>query len=197
MFAALRVRTQLMILSGVKLALFALALLLAVLALQNSQTRFAEFIQRDTARLASFNEMYAQGLQSGQALRNIMLDPANRRAYDNLDKALVDFDAALKGDSELILIEGLFALYIDWIREAADLKVFVDLPSDARLSRRIVKHMKWGQTYEQVVNRYLDTVCFRHNELIEPTRWHADMIVNGTPNQGAAILEAYIETKLP
>ena len=101
MFAALRVRTQLMILSGVNLALFALALLLAVLALQNSQTRFAEFIQRDTARLASFNEMYAQGLQSGQALRNIMLDPANRRAYDNLDKALVDFDAALKKAREL------------------------------------------------------------------------------------------------
>lgn len=113
-----------------------------------------------------------------------------------LDDLKRDFDAALRGDSEVILIEGLFALYIDWIREAADLKVFVDLPSDARLSRRIVKHMQWGQTYEQVVNRYLDTVCFRHNELIEPTRWHADMVVNGTPNEGTAILKTYIESKI-
>ncbi len=33
-------------------------------------------------------------MRSGQALRNIMLDPANRRAYDNLDKALADCSAA-------------------------------------------------------------------------------------------------------
>jgi methyl-accepting chemotaxis protein len=39
--------------------------------------------------------MYAQGLQSGQALRNIMLDPANRKAYDNLSQAQSDFNNAL------------------------------------------------------------------------------------------------------
>lgn len=113
-----------------------------------------------------------------------------------LDDLRRDFEEARAGDFDLVLVEGLFALHLDWIREKADLKVYVDLESDARLARRIVKHMKWGQTYDQVVNRYLDTVRFRHDELIEPTRWHADVVVNGTSNQGTEVLATYIETKL-
>ncbi len=101
MFASLKVRSQLLLLSGVSLSLFAIALLVALFALQASQSRFQEFIGRDAVRLAAFNEMYAQGLQSGQALRNIILDPANRRAYDNLDKALADFTDAQKKAKEL------------------------------------------------------------------------------------------------
>ena len=96
MLSRLKVRTQLLALVGVSLAMFVLALVIAVLALQASQQRFQEFVDRDAVRLAAFNEMYAQGLQSGQALRNIMLDPGNRKAYDNLDLAVADFDKALK-----------------------------------------------------------------------------------------------------
>jgi len=95
MLARLKVRTQLLVLIGTSLFLFLAAVVIAVMALRDNSARFAEFIAHDTARLAAFNEMYAQGLQSGQALRNIMLDPANRKAYDNLQQALADFDAAL------------------------------------------------------------------------------------------------------
>jgi len=80
--------------------LFVVAVAIAVLALQANQQRFQEFVDRDVVRLAAFNEMYAQGLQSGQALRNIMLDPGNRRAYDNLDLAVSDFNKALKTAKE-------------------------------------------------------------------------------------------------
>ena len=38
--------------------------------------------------------MYAQGLQMGQALRNIVLDPNNRQAYNNLDAAQKQFRQA-------------------------------------------------------------------------------------------------------
>ena len=112
-----------------------------------------------------------------------------------LPRLISDFlEAAASPDYDLVLIEGLFALYIDEIREKADLKVFVDLASDARLVRRITKHMGWGQSYEQVTERYIDTVRFRHNELIEPTRWHADVVVNGTldSNKGTQIVIDYI-----
>lgn len=117
-----------------------------------------------------------------------------------LDRLYADFDAACKEDSgyDLILLEGLFALYLDSLRERADLKVFVDLASDARLTRRIVKHMAWGQTYEQVTERYLDTVRFRHNELIEPTRWHADLVINGVldQNKGREAVSCYIASQI-
>ena len=117
-----------------------------------------------------------------------------------LDRLYQDFqEAAAEGAPwDLVLVEGLFALYLGPIRERADLKVFVDLESDARLVRRIVKHMAWGQTYEQVTDRYLDTVRFRHNELMEPTRWHADVVVNGTldSNQGEQVVEAFLRGRL-
>ena len=39
-------------------------------------------------------DMYAQGLQMGQALRNVILDPANKIAYDNLENAGKGFEKA-------------------------------------------------------------------------------------------------------
>lgn len=113
-----------------------------------------------------------------------------------LDEMRADLDAALAGNADVVVIEGLFALHIDWIRTRADVKVFVDLDSDARLARRVVKFIKRDQSYDKIVSRYLDTVKFRHNELVEPTRWHADMVINGTPTKGADILACYIENNI-
>ena len=117
-----------------------------------------------------------------------------------LDRFFADFQEAAAPDApwDLVLVEGLFALYLDPVRERADLKVFVDLESDARLARRIVKYMGWGDTYQEVTDRYLDTVRFRHKELIEPTRWHADVVVNGTldDNRAVQVIEAYLRSQL-
>ncbi|MEF8714389.1 MAG: methyl-accepting chemotaxis protein [Accumulibacter sp.] len=95
MFTKMKVGTQLLVLTATTLLLFGVAMTMAVVALQRSKEGFAGFIQNDNARLAAFNEMYAQGLQGGQALRNIIFDPTNRKAYDNLTQAVGDFDAAL------------------------------------------------------------------------------------------------------
>jgi methyl-accepting chemotaxis protein len=119
MFERLRVKTQLMVLSGVSLTLFVIALAIAIFALQGSQSRFQEYIGHDAKRLEAFNEMYAQGLQSGQALRNIMLDTSNRKAYDNLDKAVSDFDAALKKAKELSGARADLASMVDRIHGLA------------------------------------------------------------------------------
>lgn len=101
MFANLNVRSQLLLLSGVSLSLFVIALLVAVFALQTNQARFQEFVERDAARLASFNEMYAQGLQRGQSIRNILINPANRNARNILGEALGEFNAALQKAKQL------------------------------------------------------------------------------------------------
>ena len=99
---------------------------------------------------------------------------------------------------ELVIVEGLFGLYLEPILERADLKVFVDLKSDERLVRRIEKHMASGQTFHQVTDRFLDTVRFRHDELVEPTRWRADMVVNGTleQNQAVDLLETFLRVQM-
>ena len=43
-----------------------------------------------------------------------------------------------------------------------------------------------------------DPVRFRHDELIEPTRWHADLVLNGTflNGVGADVVTSYVAEKL-
>lgn len=114
-----------------------------------------------------------------------------------LDDLYRDFNSAVESDeSELLIIEGLFALYLPEIREKLDLKIYVDLDSDERLVRRIRRFTSHGQTFDEVTSRYIDTVRFRHNELIEPTRWHADMVVNGIFGEKTVnIITAYVDSK--
>lgn len=115
----------------------------------------------------------------------------------NLDEMYRDFEAAAAGESDLVIIEGLFALYLEPIRTKCDLKIFVDLASDERLVRRIRRFEQRGQTFDEITDRYIDTVRFRHNELIEPTRWYADMVVNGIFKQNTVdILTAYIDRQI-
>ena len=114
------------------------------------------------------------------------------------EKLYADFEAAINGNEcDVVLIEGLFALYLDRIREQLDLKVFIDLKSDERLYRRIKRWLE-REDIDKISHRYLDTVRFRHDELIEPTRWHADMVINGTldANKGTEMLLYWIESRL-
>ena len=78
-----------------------LVMLLLVGALADSlhsanliETRYRDYIENDVARRSDFYNMYAQGLQMGQALRNLMLDPENPRAMDNYRNAATSFDKA-------------------------------------------------------------------------------------------------------
>ena len=107
------------------------------------------------------------------------------------------FEAVSNPDNDIVIIEGLFSFYLDQIREKLDLKVYVDLKSDERMYRRIRRWME-RQTMEDIVNRYLDTVRYRHDEFVEPMRWHADIVLNGTldTNQGTGILISFIETQV-
>lgn len=115
-----------------------------------------------------------------------------------LDRLYADFEEnAASEDFDILIIEGLFALYLEPIRNRLDLKLYVDLDSDERLVRRIRRFTSFGQTFDEVTDRYIDTVRFRHNELIEPTRWHADLVVNGNAGPiSVDVLAAYIDQRI-
>jgi len=116
----------------------------------------------------------------------------------DLDKLYADFHTACTGSADIVFVEGLFALYLPEIREKLDLKLFVDLESDARLVRRIKRFTSFGESFDGITDRYIDTVRFRHDEFVEPTRWHADIVLNGTldDNKGLDIVECYIRKQL-
>lgn len=116
-----------------------------------------------------------------------------------LDEFYAAIDEAQASDADVVLIEGLLILYLDEVREKLDLKIFVDLMSDERLIRRVKRFMRdRGQTLDEVAERYLDTVRYRHNEFVEPSRWHADLVFNGTADleRSTDIVCTYIESKI-
>lgn len=99
----------------------------------------------------------------------------------DLEKMYSDFNAVKeKAEYDLFIIDGVFALCLDPVREMLDYKFFVDLPSDERLVRRLKRASDPNeQGFADIATRYLDTVRYRHDEFVEPSRWHADIVING------------------
>jgi methyl-accepting chemotaxis protein len=90
----MRFNTRLLMSSTVPVTLFVIGMIISIGGLIYTKTQFANYINTEQSIRFSLNEMYAQGLQMGQALRNIVLDPANPRALDNLNGARTGYDKA-------------------------------------------------------------------------------------------------------
>ena len=73
--------------SAIPAILFLIGLIGSIAALTQSQRAFDQYISSEQAVERGLTEMYAQGLQMGQAMRNILLDPKNPKAHDNLKAA--------------------------------------------------------------------------------------------------------------
>lgn len=98
------------------------------------------------------------------------------------DKFYQQFDEALQGDYDVVIVEGLLTLREERILRELDIKVFVECRADERIVRRIRRNLTYGNKFDDIVDVYLDMVRFRHDQFVEPTKWVADVIVNGTGN---------------
>jgi len=99
----------------------------------------------------------------------------------------------------VIIIEGILALYDSRLRDQMDLKVFVDADPDERLIRVINRDIKKrNRTAEAVMARYMKVLKPMHLQFIEPSKRYADLIIpQGGKNQIAVdILSMYIEKNL-
>lgn len=89
---------------------------------------------------------------------------------------------------QLILLEGILILCDAALREAMDLRVYVDTDDDVRLIRRLERDLRErGRTSETVIEQYLGTVKPMHREFVEPSRRFADLIVPGGAESRAAV----------
>ena len=80
---------------------------------------------------------------------------------------------------ELIIIEGIMALVNKDLRALGDLKVFISASRERRLVRRIDRDMKErGRTYESIIEQYFTTVLPMFEEIIAPSQYYADLIIN-------------------
>lgn len=82
--------------------------------------------------------------------------------------------------ADVIILEGLFALYWPPIRERMRTKLFVDVSRDVALARRIARDVKErGRTEAEVMAQFDRIVMPMYEVHVRPTRGHADRVLDG------------------
>lgn len=100
----------------------------------------------------------------------------------------------------VVIVEGILVLTNPDLRQLFDIKVFVSADADDRLIRVIRRDtLERGRSVEKVLDRYLSTVKPMHEQFIEPSKMHADLIVpEGAENKVAInLLTSIIQQNLP
>ena len=114
-------------------------------------------------------------------------------AGETIEQPLYDFSRHLRRPETVavvprpvILIEGILTLVAPDLREAMDLRVFVDTDADLRVLRRVERDMQErGRSFESVVAQYHATVRPMHDRFVTPSKQHADLIIPGGHNRRA------------
>lgn len=96
----------------------------------------------------------------------------------------------------IIILEGILILHDPQLAERLDLKIYVDVPMDVCLTRRLKRDIKErGRSLDSVLAQYEETVRPMYFEFIEPTKQHADLIVpRGGQNRPAVeVLHSHLQ----
>lgn len=80
----------------------------------------------------------------------------------------------------LIIVEGILVLADEHLRSLADVSVYVQADDDLRLARRLQRDIvERGRDPEGVLRQYLSTVRPGHMRHVQPSRHHADVVLDG------------------
>ena len=123
-----------------------------------------------------------------------------------IEKPIYDFKIHGRSDKteivepkEIIIIEGIMALVNKDLRALGDLKVFINASRERRLVRRIERDMRErGRTYESIIEQYFATVQPMFEEIIAPSQYYADLIINneGYTNNSIDVLVSVLQNML-
>ena len=83
----------------------------------------------------------------------------------------------------VIIVDGILILSDPVLRETLDLRIFVEADADERILRRARRDMEVrGRHIDDIMAQYLTTVKPMHEQYVEPSKKHADLILNGGLN---------------
>lgn len=151
---------------------------------------------------AAVNFDHPESLENGlladhiEALRRG--EPIERPRYDFANHSRL-FATVRVEPRAVILCEGILLLAVPELRSAFDLRVFVDVPSDVRVLRRLERDIvERGRTVHSVVDQYLRTVRPMHETFVEPARATADLVLGWqqSPAQWAATVTATMKGRI-
>ena len=102
---------------------------------------------------------------------------------------------------KVLIVEGLFVLYDENIRNLLNLKLFTHLDKDIALARRINRDTKErNKTFDNVIHEYQSFVKPAFISIIKPSIIHADMIISTSETSDDTVyldvIIKYIRSKL-
>jgi uridine kinase len=104
-------------------------------------------------------------------------EPIDKPVYDFTQHARAARTVRVE-PADVIVIDGILLLVDERVRDACDVKVFVETEADVRLIRRIRRDMAVrGRPLEEILEQYLTTVQPMHDQFVEPTKRWADLII--------------------
>jgi len=96
-------------------------------------------------------------------------------SFTNYDRTA---DTVTVHPSRVIIVEGVLIFQDPALRELLDVRIFVETDADVRILRRALRDVEErGRTLDSVVRQYLTTVKPMHEQFVEPSRKHADLVV--------------------
>ncbi len=111
---------------------------------------------------------------------------ARLKSGQAIDRPLYDFPTHMpKLETErteprpVILIDGILILQHRRMRDLLDLSIFVECDSETRLARRLERDVRErGRSAQSVQEQFANQVGPMHDLHVEPSKGHADIVVN-------------------
>ncbi|MDF2820149.1 MAG: uridine kinase [Clostridiales bacterium] len=112
--------------------------------------------------------------------------PIDRPVYSYTDHNRTN-ETVRVNPAKVIIIEGFMIFENKELLDLMDIKIYVDTDADVRLIRRILRDVKErGRSLDSVITQYSTTVKPMHEQFVEPSKKHADIIIpNGGLNEVA------------
>jgi uridine kinase len=98
----------------------------------------------------------------------------------DLPRLRIDLQAEISANIvDIIIVEGTLILYDEVILPLLDLKLYVDAKAEERAERYVELYSQY-HGHDFIKNSYAELVRYRMEEYVEPTKWMADVIINGS-----------------
>lgn len=127
---------------------------------------------------------------------NLLISHINSlRQGRSIDRPIYDFkisDRLAKTEtinpSPILIIEGLLIFCIPELMPVFDLRIFIDVPLDRAIIRRIKRdHIDRGRTVKSIIDQYESSVRDAAINLVQPSRYLADLIIPQGSNNLTAL----------
>ena len=149
------------------------------------------------------HDMYYRAKNDGPVIRNfdhpnaldtnLLIKHINQlRAGKSIERPIYDFTISDRKNETvkidplpILIVEGLLIFNIPELMPLFDLRIYVDVPLDIAIIRRIKRdHIDRGRSVENIIHQYENTVRDAAINLVQPSRYLADLIIpHGASNR--------------